>query len=170
MTGGLAWRLSGRKSNAWLAAALACLPAFYLPFLPVSDAFGVTMLLGGVFFLIMPGPEERHISRLLRLFRGLCCSGLIAGLMHLTRADGVLWAAGGITGSHMYLPGERERPAGKSAGGRSLAGVPDGLWIGNGAVAAAKPGGIWVLAGSRRQPGVVDHPATTSYLSIRRIC
>ena len=91
ITGGLAWRLSGRKRNAVLAAALACLPAFYLPFLPVSDAFGVSMLLGGVFFLVIPRPEDTNLSRKAVIFRSFLL-GLLGGLMQLTRADGALWA------------------------------------------------------------------------------
>jgi hypothetical protein len=90
ITGGLAWRFSGRKSNAVLAAVLACLPAFYLPFLPVSDAFGLSMLLGGIFFLIIPRPENTNLSRRAVIFRSFLL-GLLAGLMHLTRADGALW-------------------------------------------------------------------------------
>ena len=90
LTGALSWKLSGRKQNAWLAATLACLPGFYLPFLPVTDAFGVIMLLGGAFFLLLPAAKNTNLSSRSIVVRSFLL-GLLAGLMHLTRADGVLW-------------------------------------------------------------------------------
>lgn len=90
LTGALAWRLNRRKNSAVLAATLACLPAFYLPFLPVTDAFGVTMLLGSVFFLVMPASANSDLSLRIILSKSFLL-GLLAGLMHLTRADGVFW-------------------------------------------------------------------------------
>jgi hypothetical protein len=90
LSGALAWKLSRRKHNAWLAAILACLPGFYLPFLPVTDAFGVSMLLGGAFFLVLPSAQLANLSSRSIMLRAFVL-GLLSGLMHLTRAEGVLW-------------------------------------------------------------------------------
>jgi hypothetical protein len=78
----LAWSFSSRRDLALTSGLLAVFPAFYLPFLPVTDTFGLHMLFGGLFFLVL----SRISSALNPLFLGL-----IAGLMHLARADGLLW-------------------------------------------------------------------------------
>ncbi|GAB4579665.1 MAG: hypothetical protein Fur0022_24030 [Anaerolineales bacterium] len=87
MTAHLAWNLlpdrgaRPRQHTATLAGLLAVFPGFYLSFLTVPDAFGVYMLLGAG-FLILVHSEVRW-----RWF-GL---GILAGWMHLARADGFLW-------------------------------------------------------------------------------
>ena len=87
---------------AVLAGILACFPVFYLRFLPTTDTFGIYMLLGGGFYLIVSRWEARlgrnskellrHSGRLAPpwlVFTTLL--GIVAGLMHLTRADGLMW-------------------------------------------------------------------------------
>jgi hypothetical protein len=81
LTAALAWSFSSRRDLAWLSGLLAVFSGFYLPFLASSDTFGLYMLFGGLFFLSMQRP-----TRLAGL--GL---GFLAGLMHLSRADGLLW-------------------------------------------------------------------------------
>jgi len=110
LTGALSWKLTGRKDSALLAATLACLPVFYLPFLPVTDAFGVTMLLGGVFFLVLPAETHTNTSRSSILFRSWLL-GLLAGLMHLTRADGLLWVLVALLAVSFLILGHLDRPA-----------------------------------------------------------
>ena len=109
LTGALSWKLSGRKNNTWLATILACLPAFYLPFLPVSDAFGVSMLLGGAFFLVLPATSNTHSTRRSIIFRSFLL-GLLAGLMHLTRAEGVLWVLVALLAVSYLVLDDRSRP------------------------------------------------------------
>src|SRR5450759_1986811 len=53
VTAALAWSYSSRRDLALTSGLLAVFPAFYLPFLPVTDTFGVYMLLGGLFFLVL---------------------------------------------------------------------------------------------------------------------
>jgi len=60
---------------------LAIFSGFYAIFIPVTDTFGIYMVLGGIFFLIA---HRRGFLSSLSL-------GLIAGLMHLARADGICW-------------------------------------------------------------------------------
>lgn len=91
LTAALAWRLARRKSLALLSGLLAALSGFYLPYMATTDTFALYMLLGALFFLLLPAPDgargEDNPRAPLR-FAGL---GLIAGLMHLARADGLIW-------------------------------------------------------------------------------
>jgi len=65
----------------------------YLPYLSTTDTFPVYMLLGSAFFLLMALPSQgRTNARYLRY--GL--AGAAAGLLHLTRNDGLVWFAAGI--------------------------------------------------------------------------
>lgn len=94
ITGALAWRIHHQPRAVWLAAGLALFPAFYLPFLPTTDGFGLTMILGGLFFLLIepegPTPATQSQPRWQILLSSLAL-GLLAGLLYLTRADGLLW-------------------------------------------------------------------------------
>jgi hypothetical protein len=82
VTAALAWSFSSRRDLALTSGFLAVFSAFYLPFLPMTDTFGLYMLFGGLIFLVL----NRKPSALNPLLLGL-----LAGLMHLTRADGLLW-------------------------------------------------------------------------------
>jgi hypothetical protein len=84
-TAALAYSLTPKKNLAILAGLLAAFSVFYLPYLPTTDTFGICMLLGSAFFLLLaPRPP---ISKPLILL----CLGLLAALLHLSRADGLLW-------------------------------------------------------------------------------
>jgi hypothetical protein len=85
ITAALACSLTPKRNNALLAGFLAAFSAFYLPFLPTTDTFAIYMLLGGLFFLAL-SPLSPLPVPLTSLFRGLH-----AGLLHLSRADGLLW-------------------------------------------------------------------------------
>jgi hypothetical protein len=74
------------KSIAFLAGLLAIFPVFYNIFLVTTDSFGIIMLLGGIFYLLSKGEAWYSILGL----------GMIAGLMHLSRADGMLWVVAGV--------------------------------------------------------------------------
>ena len=83
----MAWR----KQPFWAitGAVISFLGGYYLIYYSAVDAFSLYMLLGYGYFgsvtkLLVNQTQKRQI-----LF-GLL-SGLIAGLMHLTRADGLLW-------------------------------------------------------------------------------
>ena len=78
----LAQSLTKKRKIALIAGILAIFSSFYLPFLPTTDTFGLYMLFGGLFFLLLAS-EKPSLS-----FFGL---GALAGLMHLSRADGFLW-------------------------------------------------------------------------------
>ncbi len=81
----LALRVGRKPGESILAGLFALFPAFYLAYLPTPDSFSLYMLLGSGVLLALSA-QGRPI---LRLF----IAGVLAGLMHLTRADGAVWAA-----------------------------------------------------------------------------
>jgi hypothetical protein len=107
LTAAFSWRLTHCRRSALLAGSMAALSGFYLPYLPTTDTFGITMLLGALFLLTLRQvsggilvnngkntvePEElsRSVNEpnvSVRLFS----LGLLTGLLHLTRVDGLLW-------------------------------------------------------------------------------
>ncbi len=82
VTAALAYSLTSKQFLAMISGLLAVFSAFYLKFIPTTDTFGLYMLLGGSFFLLL----GRRYSNLTPLFLGL-----LAGLFHLSRVDGLLW-------------------------------------------------------------------------------
>jgi len=80
----IAYDLTGEKITAKLAGIVSLFPVFYSSFLGTTDSFGILMILGSLFFLQIR--KEEGLWKYIFL-------GLIAGFMHLTRADGLLWFA-----------------------------------------------------------------------------
>jgi len=103
LTARLSFALSGRREWALLAGIIAAISGFYLPYLPTTDAFGLYMLFGALFFLVIHS-QNSHSSQSLDesdqnhrlghrkyVYVAPLILGGLAGLMHLTRADGILW-------------------------------------------------------------------------------
>jgi hypothetical protein len=101
LTALLSFELTRQPAAARLAGLLALFPGFYLAYLPTTDGFPIYMVLGGLFILFSFGRwrwlERRPVA--LRLF----ILGLLAGLLHLTRADGILWLGGGLGAALMWF-------------------------------------------------------------------
>ena len=101
LTAGFAYRLHPDRRSSLLAGLLAICSGFYLPYLPTTDTFGLVMLLGGGFLLAGQSLiMEQNQPRQWVLALGL---GLLAGLMHLGRADGILWLGVGLLAA-LFLP------------------------------------------------------------------
>lgn len=102
ITAWLAWGLlpdrdvRPRRNMATLAGLLAAFPGFYLSFLTVPDAFGVYMLLGAGFLGLISARDTW------KKWLGL---GILAGFMHLARADGFLWL--GVAGLASLFPAHK---------------------------------------------------------------
>ncbi|MDO9130097.1 MAG: hypothetical protein Q7U34_09550 [Anaerolineales bacterium] len=82
LTSALAFSITSRRDLAIISGLLAVFSGYYAPFLPLTDTFSLYMLFGALFFLIVNRKSSIANSFLL---------GLLAGLMHLSRADGILW-------------------------------------------------------------------------------
>lgn len=116
LTARLALRLTGKPAHARLAGLLSLFPGFYLAYMPTTDAFPIYMVLGAA-FLLLSFEREGFFGRLpvsARLF----CLGLISGLLHMTRADGLLWLGG--AGLVVYMHAfQNNRAAGERLVGKA---------------------------------------------------
>jgi hypothetical protein len=91
LTAALAWRLHRRRDLAVISAAFALFPAFYLSYLPTTDIFSPLMVIGGLFLLMIPSDSLDGRLNNRKMFLSYFILGILAGLMHLARADGVIW-------------------------------------------------------------------------------
>lgn len=92
LTAALAYSLASRRDLALIAALLALFSGYYTPFLTTTDTFALYMLLGGSFFLAF---------KIERLWLRATILGLLAALMHLSRADGALWLI--VAASYLFF-------------------------------------------------------------------
>lgn len=90
LTAALSYSFSQRKESAVLAGLLAAIPAFYLSYMSTTDTFGVYMFLGASWFLIA---GKKIPFRILNLDGDAAplLMGVLAGFLHLARADGIIW-------------------------------------------------------------------------------
>jgi len=91
ITAVVSYQLSRTRWKADLAGMLAIFSGFYSLYLSNTDNFAIVMLLGAIFTLLafLPAQAWNHTLAIL--------SGLLAGGMHLARADGLLWLAVALT-------------------------------------------------------------------------
>jgi hypothetical protein len=88
-------RVTERKVYYALAAAFGLLCGAYLPYLTLTESFTPFFVLGAVFLLIAGRVlEAANINK--NEWLHFLLLGVLAGLMHLTRADGILWLASGV--------------------------------------------------------------------------
>jgi len=85
LTAQLTMSLSKRRDHAILSGILAAVPGFYLAYIGTIDAFGIFMVLGALWLIVVGNSNIRGIPTQVFLL------GVISGFMHLTRSDGVLW-------------------------------------------------------------------------------
>jgi hypothetical protein len=98
LTALLSFRLNQDRFLATLSGLLAVFAVFNLPFLPVTDTFALYMFLGVNFFLLLSSsPLHPHLPIHSFLL------GLLAGLMHLSRADGILWVLVALLAGYRHL-------------------------------------------------------------------
>ncbi|NPV57043.1 MAG: hypothetical protein HPY76_10300 [Anaerolineae bacterium] len=83
----IATGLGVERKFAILAGYLALFPGYYLPYFVTTDGFIVYVLLGGMYFFTVHRIFRTSQSHARQWF----CLGVISGLMHLTRADGLMW-------------------------------------------------------------------------------
>jgi hypothetical protein len=85
LTTNLCYAISRNRASALVAGGIAVFSGFYLPFMTTSDTFGIYAVLGAIYFILLSEPlaSKRTLTPTLL--------GTVAGLMHLSRADGILW-------------------------------------------------------------------------------
>lgn len=85
------------RRAGWLAGLLTLFSGFYLPFITITDTFTPYMFLGGLFFVCIYLAEKRSNTKT-KIDYWFIFIGIVAGIMSLTRSDGLLWLAGGWLG------------------------------------------------------------------------
>ncbi len=93
ITAFIAYRISNIRLVGWLAGALCIFCGFYLRYISEPDSFGISMILGTLIIIISSSNVTGWRIWLARLI-----VGVLAGLMHMSRADGLLWVGIGIMG------------------------------------------------------------------------
>ena len=88
LTAHLAFLFSKRSDLAIASGLLAIFSVYHAPFMAVTDNFSLFMLFGGLYFVVL----TRLIEDKTRTAHWLLL-GLFAGLMTLSRSDGLLWLA-----------------------------------------------------------------------------
>lgn len=78
---GVAWEITGQRRTAWLAGLLTLFSGFFFPYWNLPETFAPFALVGSV-ALWLAGRRQRWLVSL--------SVGLLVGLAHLTRADGIL--------------------------------------------------------------------------------
>jgi hypothetical protein len=94
LTAFTAYRLTGKTRLAIIAGWFAVVSGLYLPYLTTTDTFPLYMLLGTAFLWLMPSFYQGLTNR--RGVVNLVFAGAAAGLLHLTRNDGLIWFAAGF--------------------------------------------------------------------------
>lgn len=91
LAGWLAYSYSRKPWHAWTAGLLAAFPGYYLPYLTTTSTFAPTMILGTIFVILFRNMILSPGQRLNLVVPGL--GGIVSGLLHITRADGLIWLA-----------------------------------------------------------------------------
>jgi len=81
--------IGAKPATARLAGWLAVFPGFYLVYATLTETFALYMLGGGLFFILVSLEGGQWKTGLAWLRFGLL--GLLAGWMHASRADGLIW-------------------------------------------------------------------------------
>jgi hypothetical protein len=82
MTAALAYSFTSKRTLTFASGLLAAFSGLYAPFLSTTDTFGLYMFFGALFLLVAQKLPGVRCAFLL---------GIVAALMHLSRADGALW-------------------------------------------------------------------------------
>lgn len=100
LTAWLVLRMGGTNRQAMLAGGFGIFPGFYALYTGLTESFTPAMLLGAGMLLTLSSDWTMWK-------RGLA-AGILAGLMHLNRADGMLWVGAGLL--WFFLEWRRLRP------------------------------------------------------------
>jgi hypothetical protein len=106
----LSFRLTRNFAYARLAGLLALFSGFYLPYQTTTDSFPIYLILGAVFILIAYERDWAWLHNRPLEVR-LLILGLLAGLLHLTRADGFLWLFAALLVGLDWFFRMRQKPA-----------------------------------------------------------
>lgn len=89
----IAYRMTRKRADGLLAGFLAIFSGFYIVFLSIPESLLIYMICGGSIYLLIDRLENDNIDGKHLLFASII-SGAMTGLMHLSRADGLIWVIG----------------------------------------------------------------------------
>jgi hypothetical protein len=106
LTALLSYKITSRPGLSLAAGLFAVFSGYYIPYFSIPETFGLYMVLGAIFFLLIGfGMENNGLKRRLLVAGGL---GIIAGLTHLSRADGFIWLVVAVS-AIMLLPNSNSK-------------------------------------------------------------
>ena len=85
----ISYTISKNNKIALFAGGIALFPGFYYPYLSLTDSFSLYMVIGSLILLLILKTDSFD-TRFFRTIYPLLL-GILSGLMHLARADGLLW-------------------------------------------------------------------------------
>ncbi|MGB9800166.1 MAG: hypothetical protein ACPLUL_08745 [Thermanaerothrix sp.] len=88
------FRKTGQRLLAWLGGLAVSFPIFYAGFITFPESFTPIVTLGTLYFILVFGAERIWGERA-EVLRSLSV-GVLCGLFHLSRADGVVWLLASI--------------------------------------------------------------------------
>ena len=111
LTAYLAYTFTPNRWAAILAGSIAIFAGFYFAYLPTTETFGIYMVLGGVFFILVRRLQKDLFNTRITTIKATDSAnwnllrkqilispfwiylliGATSGLMYLTRADGLIW-------------------------------------------------------------------------------
>lgn len=95
ITAFISFKLSGNRFIAVIAGLLAIFSGFYYKFFTIPESITPYILFGGVFFLIISKILEHSDKKIPWIL--YLCLGIVSGILHMARVDGVLFFFLGIT-------------------------------------------------------------------------
>jgi 4-amino-4-deoxy-L-arabinose transferase-like glycosyltransferase len=89
ITAWIAFSFTARRSDGWMAGLLGLFPGFYLLYYAVPETFTPEMVFGALLIILL----ARMLAAKREKFRLLTWAGIgaLCGLLHMTRAEGLIW-------------------------------------------------------------------------------
>ncbi len=88
----LSKKINQNEKLAWMSGFVAIFSGYYVIYITNTDSFTILMLIASSFYLVAFSAKIFSTSERNKIF-GYIALGILAGLMHLARADGLLWLA-----------------------------------------------------------------------------
>jgi hypothetical protein len=92
LTAWITFGFTKRRGDAWFTGLLAIFSGFYLLYYAIPETFAASMVFGSLLIILLTDNGDAETLKINPPVRwGLI--GIIAGLLHMTRAEGILWFA-----------------------------------------------------------------------------
>ncbi len=120
MTARLAFSITHDIRQAILAGILAAIPGLYLSYMGTTDTFGLSMFLGAAWLQVAYELNKSTHSKYLTIIGFPILLGMITGVFHLSRADGISWLLVGGVALTSCIGKQEESATGQSPAGSRI--------------------------------------------------